>query len=198
MKVIFTIFSFLLMSVSENSISASEGYIELKDRTPRISSLGYSFVPPSGEKWFETYSPKTILYFKQTNPKELTLFAGATEAIIKKNILLEKDFLDFVKSKKDDFGVQSLRYRNVVSSYEIDSSISAHCIAYKQTAEDHEAKNLNENKYLELINKGIICLDPKMKNHVVDIYYSSRATPGLKFVEFTKEAEDFIRSLKIN
>lgn len=186
------------MSGCENSISASEGYIELKDRTPRISSLGYSFVPPSGEKWFETYSPKTILYFKKTHLNELSLFAGATEALIKKNILSEKDFLDFVKSKKNDFEAEPLRYRNVVSSYEIDSSISSHCIAYKQTVEDHEAKNLNGNKYLVLINKGIICLHPKMKNHVVDIYYSSRATPDLKFVEFTKEVEDFIRSLKIN
>ncbi len=181
-----------------NRIPVPDGFIELKDRAPRISSFGYSFIPPSGEKWFEGYSPKTIMYLKQTNPKELSLFSGATEAIIKENISSEKDFIDFVKSKKDDFTAHSLRYKNVVTSYEIISSISSYCVAYKQAAEDHEAKNLNGNKYLMLINKGVICLHPKTKNQLVDIYYSSRAIPNLKFMEFTKEVENFIESLKIN
>ncbi|CAH1904195.1 exported hypothetical protein [Candidatus Nitrotoga sp. HW29] len=181
-----------------NKISVPDGFIELKNREPRISSLGYSFVPPSGEKWFEGYSPKTIMYFKQTNPKELLIFAGATEAIIEENISSEKNFIDFVKSKKDDFSAHALRYKNVVTNYELINSMPSYCVAYKQTAEDHEAKNLNGNQYLMLINKGVICLHPTIKNQLVDIYYSSRAIPDLKFMEFTKEIESFIGSLKIN
>ena len=197
MKTILIIFSLLLVSVSENSISAPDGFIELKDREPRISSMGYSFVPPAGKNWFEGYSPTTIMYLKQTNHKELSLFAGATEATIKENISSEKAFMDFVKSKKEDLTAHALRYKNVIARYEIDNSISSYCVSYQQTAEDHEANNLNGNEYLVLINKGIICLHPKIKNQLVDIYYSSRAIPNLKFMEFTKEVEDFIKSLKI-
>jgi hypothetical protein len=197
MKTISIIFSLLLVSASENSISAPDGFIELKDREPRISSMGYSFIPPAGENWFEGYSPTTIMYLKQTNQKGLSLFAGATEATIKENILSEKDFIDFVKSEKERLTAHAPRYKNVVARYEMNDSISPYCVSYQQTAEDHEANNLNKNEYLVLINKGVICLHPKIKNQSMDIYYSSRAIPNLKFMEFTKEVEDFIKSLKI-
>lgn len=196
MRVILIIYSLLLVSACESSTFPPDGFIELKDREPRASTLGYSFVPPSGRKWFEGYSPKTIMYLKQTNPNELSFFTGATEENINENISSEKDFINYVKSKKDDFTDHPLRYRNVSSSYDIDNSFSSYCVAYKQTAEDHHAKNSNGNKYLMLINKGIICLHPGMKNQLIDIYYSSRSAPNLKFSNLIKEAEEFIRSLK--
>ena len=177
------------MSASGNSVSAPDGFVKLKDREPRISSFGYSFIPPAGENWLEGYSPTAIVYFKQTNPKELSFFARAIEVMIKENISSEKDFLDFVESTKANSIADDLRYKNGIVRCEPDNAISPYCVSYQMTAEDHGAKNLNGNEYLVLIDKGIICLHPKIKNQVIDIHYSSRAIPNLKFTELTKEGE---------
>lgn len=38
----------------------------LKDRKPRVSAEGFSFVPPAGSDWLEQFGEQTILFFNRS------------------------------------------------------------------------------------------------------------------------------------
>jgi len=196
MKVIVFLYGFFVAMACQASPFPPDGFSELKDSEPRVSSLGFSFVPPSGEKWFEGFGPKKIMYLKQTNPVDLSFIAIATEMKVEKPVSSQKDLLDYVKSNIFDSSKKPSRYKNIVDTVEIENSTDSYCVIYKQVMEDHKAKNLNGNKYLILTNKGMLCVSLENSQNLVLLFYSARATPNLNFPFIVKEGEEFIKSLK--
>jgi len=193
MRILFILLSLISIVSCDNKFTPPDGYIELKDNSPRISTLGAIFSPPSGNKWFEKYNGESIVFVKQTDPDKISLSAAAFEKEIKEKITSKENFLNFVKSYKYDFTKNTNRYKNPASSFIIDSSIAAYCVTYKQKVDV-----VNDDTYKVLTIKGLICLHPVKRNYIIDVYYTSRAIPGLDHTILTQEAEDFINSLNFD
>ena len=188
----------LLMSFSKVvfAIGIPDGFSLLKDRQPIHSTLGFSFVPPSGSGWYEKFGATGITYFKKTNPENLSFYIGAIEGKMRTAITDNNNLLEFVKAKKDQWGSDTGRYRNITSKFVVAESVGLFCTNYELSAEDHKAKNLGANKFLILRTKGVFCLHPKNKSHAVDIYYSARHIPAFDYSSFINEGETFMKSLR--
>ena len=167
-----------------------------ENRQPIHSTLGFSFVPPGGSGWYENFGTTGITYFKKTNPESLSLYAGAIEGKMRTAISNNNDFLNFVKSKKDQWGSDKDRYRNISTKFVNAKNVGPYCTGYELIAEDHKAKNLGASKFLILRTKGVFCLHPKNKKNAVDIYYSARYIPVFDFSSIMNEGESFVESLR--
>ena len=175
--------------------SQEKKYYPVKNRDPRVSSLGFSVVPPAGVSWLEKSGNKTICFIKKTDPKIYTFYVGATEIYTKQIFSSSEEFLKFIKNKKD-FNEYPNRFKNMKSEFKIDNRFAPFCVTYYQKYEDHEAKNLGENKFLIIENHGLLCLRPESPDIGVDIYYSERYLPKEQNLLLKKEGETFIQSLK--
>lgn len=191
----FTLALFFIAVFTASSNAVDIKYSPVKNREPRVSSLGFSIVPPPGENWLEGFSDQSIYYAKKTNPKIQTFITGATEISTSKAFASAEDFLTFVKEKK---GVNEnpTRYQNTKSDYKVDTRLAPFCVSYNSTYEDHNAKNLGENQLLLVENHGLICLHPDSSKVGVDVYYSDRSVPSEQNSLFKQEGEAFIQGLK--
>lgn len=187
---------FLLIPKAVFAVGMPEGFSLLDGRQPIHSTLGFSFVPPSGSDWYEKFGEKGITYLKKTNPRYLSFYAGAIEGEMRTAIADNDELLDFVKSKKDQWGSKTGRYRNVSSKFMVAENIGPFCVDYELLAEDLKAKNLGNNEFLIMTVRGVFCLHPNNKGHAVDIYYSVRSIPALDFSSLMEEGEGFVRSLQ--
>ncbi len=190
-----TLALFFIVIFSSYCNSGDKKYYPVENREPRVSSLGFSIVPPPGDNWFESFKGQSIYYTKKTNPKIRTFFTGATEIHTSKSFDTPEEFLKFVKKKKN-FNRFPTRYKNAKNEYKIDNRLSSFGVSYVQTYEDHEAKNLGKNQFLLIKNHGLICLHPNSPKVGVDVYYSDRFIPSKQNISFKKEGEAFLQSLK--
>lgn len=186
----------VIVVVSRTSSNAGDKkYYPVTNREPRVSSLGYSVVPPPGEKWLESFADQSIYFTKITDPKIQTFYTGATEIYTTKSFAAPSDFLAYVKEKKD-FNEYPTRYQNTNNEYKIDTRFAPLCVNYTQRYEDHGAKNLGGNKFLLIASKGLICLHPDSPKVGVDVYYSERYLPNQDKISSDNEGNAFIQSLK--
>jgi hypothetical protein len=185
----------LIVVFSSSCNSGEQKYDPVKDREPRISSLGFSIVPPPGENWLESFADQSIYYIKKINPEIQSFYTGATEIKTSKSFATAEDFLIFVKEKKD-FNKYPNRYQKAKNEYKIDTHLAPFCVSYVLICEDHEAKNLGGNKFLLMSTKGLICMHPDYPKVGVDVYYSDRSVPNQEKKLLEKEGEAFIQSLK--
>ena len=191
----FTLALFFIAVFAASSNAGDIKYSPVTNREPRISSLGFSIVPPPGENWLEGFSGQSIIYAKKTNPKIQTFITGATEISTSKVFASVEDFLAFVKETKE-VNENPTRYQNTKSGYKVDTRLASFCVNYNSTYEDHNAKNLGENQFLLVENHGLICLHPDSLKVGVDVYYSDRSVPSEQNSLFMQEGEAFIRGLK--
>jgi len=185
----------ILISKAVFAIEIPDGFSLLKDRKPIHSTLGFSFAPPSGHGWYEKFGATEIIFFKNTNPTNLSFYTGVVEGKMQTVLADNNDLLKFVKAKKDQWGSDTGRYRNITSKFLVAENVGLFCIGYELSAEDHKAKNLGANKFMILRTKGVFCLHPKNKRHAVDIYYSARHIPAFDYISLMNEGETFIKSL---
>ncbi len=195
MKIVFLSLFLIVATGCQSTITPPKGFVKVEKSSERAGSLGFAFMTPKGENWFQGFSDKTLMYLKITDSSKLSFFAGATEVPFDSKSKSDKALLDYIYSYKNDWGGNLDRYKNVQIELDLIKSLGVTCVKYKQTGEDHNAKNLGNNKFLVLTNVGRVCLQPTSKNMLVDIYYSSRALPGLDINSYTQEGEYFINSL---
>ncbi len=189
------ILSLLAVSIlgCQTTFVPPKGFVKINESKERKGSLGFSFMTPSGENWYEGFSPKSLMYFKKTEQSQLSFFAGATEVAFESGSKTENDLLAYVKSYKQI--KDTSRFKNASSSLAINKKNGITCINYKELAEDHKAKNLGSHQFLIMTNVGRVCMEPKEKNQLIDIHYSVRNVPKLNVDSFTLEGEKFINSL---
>ena len=183
----------VLLCGCQTTFIPPEGFVKIEVSKERKGSLGFTFMTPNGDDWYERYGQNTLMYFKKTEPSKLSYFAGATEVPFDKQSKTESDLLNYVKSYKK---IQNKsRFKNAVIDLSIDKIESIVCINYKEQAEDHKAKNLGNHKFLIMTNVGRVCMEPTKKNKLVDIHYSVRSVPNLNIDSYISEGDNFINSL---
>jgi len=190
-----SIFLFIVMVVYP-VLSCATDRAPLANREPRISSLGFSFIPPPGANWVEEFGENEIKYIKQIDPAISTLFGGATELQTQLTFATPEKFREYITAKRKP--TESVpRFTNTKASYSLEPSIAPFCVRYKEQFEDRGAKNRYGRPFLVVFNHGIICLHPENPKVSVDIYYSYRYPPDKIDKGIMSEGEEFINSLKM-
>lgn len=190
LSVLFLITS-LMMSAKAEDIGTP-----LVDRNPITSSLGFSFVPPEGNNWYEKFGEDQITYYKKINPSTGSMFGGAKEYRTQKTFAAPEEFRQWLSDRRNPQGTPS-RYRTISAKYIIESKAGPFCVRYIEEYEDRGAKNFFGQTFLVLNNYGITCLHPQKPDSVVDIYYSYRHPPNNRSDSLMSEGESFVNSLKI-
>ena len=163
----------------------------------RISSTtGFSFLPPQADGWSEEagQGPNQVLYFKQTDLKEVSFYAGALEGQLAPTFSDEEAFVEFVQSKKDVWG-DDKRFADVASQFYIEDEQRS-CVRYSLSAKDGHANNIGPHAYMVMLAAGRFCQHPSNKTSSVDIYYSVRHAPNYEVTDLVAEGEAFLNGLE--
>ena len=168
----------------------------LVDRKPIISSLGFSFVPPGGNNWYEKFGEDQINYYKKINPTTGSMFGGAKEYRTRTEFATPEEFRQWLSGRRNPKDASS-RYRTTSAKYFLESKTGPFCVKYVEEYQDSGAKNLFGHPFLVVMNYGITCLHPQKPDSVVDIYYSYRHPPDNRSDSLMSEGESFVNSLKI-
>jgi hypothetical protein len=72
----------------------------LKNRKPRISTLGFSFTPPPGIDWLEEFGDSSIKYVKKMNPSLGTFYGMANEFQTNEKFATPDSFKDWITKKE--------------------------------------------------------------------------------------------------
>ena len=159
-----------------------------------VSTQGFSFLPPPAPQWREQLRQDEVIYLKQTDPAEVTVYAGALDGKLGAKLDSREALLRFVREKKDQWGVPG-RYSGTKTSFAIDEGAPS-CVNYDLSTRDHHAKNAAEHDYLLMKVRGRFCLHPQDATSAVDLYYSVRHVPSFEPGALMAEGETFLRSLR--
>lgn len=188
--------SVLLVVIGLMPANAEDIGTPIADRKPIISSLGFSFVPPGGNNWYEKFGEDQITYYKKINPTTGSMFGGAKEYRTRTVFATPEEFRQWLSGRRNPKDSPS-RYRTINAKYILESKTGPFCVKYVEEYQDRGAKNLSGHPFLVLMNYGITCLHPQKPDSVVDIYYSYRHPPNNRSDSLMSEGESFVNSLKI-
>jgi hypothetical protein len=187
----------IIFIIPINSFAASNiDRVPLVNREPRISSLGFSFIPPPGTNWLEEFGENQITYIKKMEPIDGTLFGTVTELQTQQTFPTPDALKHYITNKRKS-NTTPPRYANTKTSYSLQPGIAPFCVRYLEQFEDWGAKNLYGRSFLVIMNHGLICLHPDNPKVLVDIYFSYRYPPDNKDKKLISEGEELINSLKM-
>lgn len=170
-------------------------YHLVKNHKPRKSTLGFSVLPPPGKNWYEKLKNDSLLYLKISDSSDsYSIFTEAREVRLKKNVRQSKDLLRYVKREKNKL-VANKAYRNSKSSYQIEKSLSKHCVRYQQSYEDHGMKGLRGRRHVEVNTGGLFCAHPGNPKVAVDVSYVEKTLSNVVAKSYRNEGETFLASL---
>ena len=174
-------------------------YFPVNNLAQRESSLGFSITPPAGKHWYEKLNNNSLYYLKKTNQKDYAIYTKATEIHLRPEDLKADRFLAFVlKSKK--LNNASGDFQNISLRIIQTKALSPLCIRYIQIYEDHSAKYLGKDEYVNIKNSGLVCMHPDTPRNGVDMYYveSSLKSSENPINDLNEEGESFLKSLKFH
>lgn len=179
--------------------SFSNHYFPVNNNNKRENSLGFSITPPAGAGWFEKLSKDSLYYLKKLNTNEYSIYTKATEIRLPAAALEAERFMQFVKETREIQVISNL-YRNISSTYTVDSELSPLCVRYLQKYEDHSKKNLKVNDFIEIRKSGLVCMHPDTLYNGIDMFYvesflQSKASTNTSYRE---EGESFLSSLRFH
>ncbi len=191
----------MLFALSLCSCGASykNRYFPVKNLAQRESSLGFSITPPTGNSWFEKLNNDSLYYLKKTGRKDYAIYTKATEIHLNPNELKADNFLKFVtKTKK--LQTASGNLKNVAFQIIPDNALSPLCVRYILTYEDHSVITENKDEYINVKNRGLVCMHPDTLFNGVDMCYveSSLHSSKKSIGKTNEEGEYFLRSLKFH
>lgn len=163
---------------------------------PIHSSLGFSFVPPPGVDWTETFGKNMIGYDKKTDPAMVTFIAGALEIKLDAPLRDQAALLAFVRSKKDQWGGDG-RFSAIDTSFLAEPG-NANCVRYQMNVHDSGANIRKDLPFLIVQIAGRFCTHPVHPASAVDIFYTMRHVPTFDDAVFKVEGNAFLHSLRID
>ncbi|MBE0583872.1 MAG: hypothetical protein IH612_08900 [Desulfofustis sp.] len=171
-------------------------YLPVFTTTPRISTLGFSVLPPPGQNWYEKVNRDSLFYFKKMDSDIYSIATRATELHFSQQFPEQADFLAHVKGRKE-ISVDPSLITNVRLTFDV-SKKSDRCIRYQQSYEDHRAEDSSASPslpYTMVSNTGLICVHPDNDRIGIDLFYQERQAAGKPARSFANEGESFLNSL---
>ena len=177
-----------------SACAPAEKYYAVRDHKPLVSTLGFSISPPPGNDWYETHQEESLCFLKLSKPATYSLSTKATELVLDKIFVRQKDFLEYVKGIKELHDGTD-RYSNASSSFTWEDSRSPFCVRYQQNYEDRGVKNLGKNDFVQVKNTGLVCMHPESSKVGIDISYVEKSIPSTHNHSYKDEGEQFLSSL---
>lgn len=171
-------------------------YLPVYTNTPRISTLGFSVLPPPGRGWYERVNRDSLYYVKKMDSDTYSIASRATELHFTEEFPGINDFLAHVKERKR-ISVDPSLIRNVRLFFDV-SETSKSCIRYRQRYEDHRSEGSHElsaQSFTNVSNTGLICVHPDNDRLGIDLFYQERKASGKSAQSFASEGESFLASL---
>lgn len=157
--------------------------------------LGFSFLPPPGQKWSEEAGNTRITYTKLTDRSQVSFYTQVLGTSCTPALPGKEALLAFVREHKDQWGSDA-RFTPVSSTF-VSEPAQATCVRYHMGVKDHGARNLGTHPFLLLDVVGRYCIHPQDPATAVDIAYSIRHVPGYDAGSFKAEGEAFLDSLTL-
>lgn len=193
------LFIISLCGCASQTNSFSNRYFPVNNTNKRESSLGFSITPPAGAGWFEKLNNDSLYYLKKLNTKEYSIYTKATEIRLPAVDLEAERFLHFVKETRE-IQFKSDLYRNISSTYTVNSELSPLCVRYFQKYEDHGNRNLKADEFIEIRKSGLVCMHPDTLSNGIDMFYmeSFLQSAASGNTSYKEEGESFLSSLRFH
>lgn len=169
-------------------------YYAVMNRKPQVSTLGFSIIPPPGKNWYESHQNASLLFLKLCKNRTYSLTTKATELVLNKGFVRQRDFMRYVKEIKK-LDTKRPRYTNVSSVFTWVNFGSPYCVRYQRDYEDHGLKNLRKNDYVKVKNIGLVCMHPDTPKVGIDISFLEKSIASAHPPSYEKEGEKFLNSL---
>lgn len=160
------------------------------------STLGFTFRPPPGGDWTESFGQHVIEYGKQTDPHRATFVAGVHELYLDVAPADQAALAASVRARKDAWGSDG-RFTDRQTAVQPERA-RAICVWYRVAVHDKRAPIRKDLPFLILRGTGRVCTHPGNPHAAVDIFYTLRHVPGLDTRQFDAEGNAFIDSLTID
>jgi hypothetical protein len=194
LRLFYTIISLPCCVCLLSACAPTEKYYAVRDHAPLVSTLGFYITAPPGDDWYEKHQQESLFFLKLSKPTTYSLTTKATELILNRKFMRQKDFMEYVKGMKElHDGIN--RYSNSSSTYSWENSRSPFCIRYQQNYEDRSVKNLGKNDFIQVKNTGLVCMHPESSEVGIDISYIEKSIPGTQNPSYKNEGEQFLNSL---
>lgn len=190
------LFVLLLVCTLLGCAGSAGRYLPVSAGTPRISTLGFSVLPPPGPGWYEKISKDSLFYFKKIESETYAIATKATELQFKHPFPDDESFYVFTTSRKQINGSPALVHR--VGLTVEPSNHSGRCLRYRQVYEDYRTENGRgplPGQATTVTNTGLICVYPDNERVGIDLYYQERRLPGGQHLSCAPEGEAFLNNL---
>jgi len=144
-------------------------FVSLKDRAPLHRAGGYSIALPPTGLWLENRSPDSIVYVRDTDEREATMFIAVEDVTNQQAQQSEQSLRDFVLSRVEPAGAaQRALTEPVTTRVDMDARLPG-CVRWRQTAEDLLTTLPVTGSHPQMLSGGMWCVnagDPAMGIHV--------------------------------
>ena len=170
-------------------------YYAVRNYEPRVSSLGFSIVPPPGSNWFEKLQDDSLHYVKVNKAhKRYVIQSEAREVHLGKNLEAPEEIQNYVQQEKNNsVALPDVKKPNL--TVHIEESFSRKCVRYHQHYQDHGVKGLSKQRYVNVDTEGLFCLHPNNGSVAIDINYVEKSLSNTRVTSYSSEGETFLASL---
>lgn len=179
--------------VAASCVCAATPGPALQGSAPVYSTLGFSFRPPGGTDWTESFGRNQISYTKTTDPRLLTFYTGVLEVKLSTPLPDAEALLAFVRKEKDQWGSDG-RFTDISSRFFAEPAHGS-CVRYRIQANDRAANNPAGRQLMFMQVSGRFCTHPHNPETAVDIFYSVRHVPGYDVETLNAEGDAFLEGL---
>jgi hypothetical protein len=185
----------LLPACTATPQSTKSSYHKVRTYDQRKSSLGFAISPPSGEGWFEQLKDNSLIYLKKIPKSSYSISTQATELSLRGVSPQSDSLAEYVRQRKNP---EARAKGNLLTSFQVSrDSQSPNCVSYMLKYEDHGVKNLKDNDFVKVADKGILCFHPDAPQHGIEVSYHERSLASAQNTSFRNEGEYFLASLQI-
>jgi hypothetical protein len=194
-RLIHTLISICCCACLLTACASAERYYVVRDHAPLVSTLGFHITPPPGDDWYEKHQEESLYFLKLSKPTTYSLSTKATELVLDRKFIRQKDFMEYVKGMKE-LHDGTTQYSNASSTFTWEDSLSPFCVRYQQNYEDRGIKNLSKNDFVQVKKIGLVCMHPESTEVGIDISYLEKFISNTRNLSYQDEGEKFLSSLQ--
>ena len=173
-------------------------YYAVTHYKPRMSTLGFSVVPPPGADWYENLKNNALVYVKINEMhKRYVIFTEAREVTLSKKIKNQNELRAYVQSSKNK-KVDSANWKQYQLTVDAAKTLPGQCVRYSQYYQDYGMKGVDDKKYVKVDTQGIFCLHPDNSRLAIDLSYIEKTLSNTQVASFRNEGETFLASLRFH
>ncbi len=173
-------------------------YFAVRHYKPRVSTLGFSIIPPPGLNWYEKLEDNSLYYVKINKlHNQYCILTEAREVHLDKKMGDPIEIQSYVKKEKEKDLVSS-KFKQPNLTAQVEKSPLEKCVRYRQSYQDHGFKGLGGRRYVNVDIQGLFCLHPDNDEVGIDINFVEKSLSNTQVKSYRNEGEQFLASLNFH